>query len=113
MTDTAGREPVGGAICDGGDKFEVRTIGVCPVEKKRRRIYGYFQHWYGWQWYCLGCGDRWADGELGSRPFARGWRAEAVTRHKASWDRAPRGSWRQRKPAFLAFVHAYFDENVA
>jgi hypothetical protein len=99
-------------ICDGGEKFEVRRIALCPIEHKRRRIYGYFQHWYGWQWYCAGCGDRWADGELGSRPFERGWRAKAIARHKEWWNGAPQRSERERKRAFSAFVDAYFAEEA-
>ncbi len=99
-----------GAICNGGEAFEIRRVGICPVEKKRRRIYGRFQHWYGWQWYCLGCGDRWADGELGSRPFERGWRAKAIARHKANWAGVPIGNDRA---AFRRFVAAYFAEESA
>lgn len=103
-----------GAICDGGERFERRSIQFCPVCKGRRRFYGYFQHWYGWSWHCLGCGDRWSgDGELGPRPFARGWRAEAIARHKAWWDRAPKRSTRESKRAFVAFVQAYFEEGAA
>lgn len=96
-----------GAICDGGEPFLRRRIAACPIEHKRRRIIGRFQHYYGWEWYCLGCGDRWADGELGERPFERGWRAKAIARHRAMWDRAPSGD---RRAAFLAFVDAYFTE---
>lgn len=77
----------GGAICNGGVAFEARRIRFCPTEGKRRRAYERFQHYYGWASYCLGCGDCWQDGEMGSRPFARAWRKDAIARHKASWDR--------------------------
>jgi hypothetical protein len=101
---------VDGAICNGGEKFERRAIQWCPVEKRRRRFYGYFQHWYGWSWHCLGCGDRWSgDGELGPRPFMRGWRKDAIARAKAGWDGVTVGH-RESRRAFLTFVHSYFDE---
>lgn len=103
-----------GAICNGGERFEARTIQHCPVCKGRRRFYGYFQHWYGWSWHCLGCGDRWSgDGELGPRPFMCGWRKEAIARHLAWWNAAPKRSTRERRQAFMTFVRAYFDEAVA
>jgi hypothetical protein len=103
----------GGAICNGGEKFEARCIQFCPIEDRRRRFYGYFQHWYGWSWYCLGCGDRWSgEGELGSRPFMRGWRKEAIARHKAWWDGVTVPA-RDRKRAFRAFMDAWLAENVA
>jgi hypothetical protein len=97
-----------GAICNGGAAFEVRRIDLCPTEKRRRRIYSRFQHWYGWESYCLGCGDRWTPDEIGSRPFARGWRKEAIARHKRLWDgvtvlaRDRRKAWRAFMDAFLA-----------
>lgn len=99
----------GGAICNGGVAFEERRIAMCPVEHKRRRIYCRFQHWYGWEMYCLGCGDRWADGELGSRPFMRGWRKEAIARHKRYWNGVT-VSARDRKRAWRAFMDAFFAE---
>lgn len=99
-----------GAICDGGEAFYVRVIRECPAEHKVRRIVGRFQHWYGFEWYCLGCGDRWTMDEFGPRPFERGWRAKAIANHKAMWDAAPAGSWRSRRPAFLAFMNDYFSE---
>lgn len=101
-----------GAICNGGVAFESRRIGYCPVCDRRRRFYVRFQHWYGSEWYCLGCGDRWQDGEMGSRPFMRGWRAEAIKRHKAWWDGVT-VSARDRKRAFRAFMDDYFAETTA
>lgn len=101
---------VDGAICDGGVAFEARRIEFCPVDKRRTRFYARFQHWYGWESYCLSCGDRWSgDGELGSRPFARGWRKEAIARHKANWD-GVRVTARERPKAWRAFMDAYFAE---
>ena len=73
-------------ICTGGPTFETRRIRLCPTEGVRRRFYVREQHWYGSEWNCLGCGDRWADGERGERPFMRGWRQEAIARAKRGWD---------------------------
>lgn len=70
---------------------EWRRIRFCPIEGRRRRMYGWFQHWYGWTVTCLGCGDRWQDGELGARPFKRGWRREAIAAAKKAWAAAPHG----------------------
>jgi hypothetical protein len=96
-----------GAICNGGPTFETRRIQVCPTEGRRRRFYVRFQHWYGSEWYCLGCGDRWQDGERGARPFARGWRQEAIRRAREGWDRVTvRSEDRQR--AFRAWMEATF-----
>ena len=99
-----------GAICNGGEAFEIRRIQFCPVEARRRRFYGRFQHWYGWEWYCLGCGDRWSDdGEMGSRPFERGWRVKAIAKAKGRWAGVTVTS-RDRKRKFRAFMAASFDE---
>jgi len=67
----------GGSICGGFHVLE-RRIQHCPTEDAPRRMVGGFAPWYGWTVYCLGCGDRWADGERGERPFARGWRKDAI-----------------------------------
>ena len=93
----------GGAICNGGVAFEARRIRYCPTEDKRRRSYERFQHWYGWESTCLGCGDRWQDGEMGSRPFMRGWRKDAIARAKGHWDRVTVPA-RDRRRAFRAFI---------
>jgi hypothetical protein len=103
---------VSGAICNGGVAFEVRRIRFCPTEGKRRRAYERFQHYYGWESYCLGCGDRWQDGEMGSRPFMRGWRKEAIARHKANWDRVTVKA-RDRRRAFHAFMAEFIAEQRA
>lgn len=81
----------GGYICISSRDREWRRIMACPTEGRRRRFYGWFQHWYGWTWTCLGCGDSWADGERGYRPFKRGWRKEAISRAVAAWNAAPHG----------------------
>jgi len=66
-----------GAICGGYGVLE-RRIRDCPTENAPRRMVGSFAAYYGWTITCLGCGDRWQDGERGERPFARGWRQRSI-----------------------------------
>lgn len=35
---------------------------------------------------CTNCGDCWSGGELGMRPFRRGWRQKAIAWAVASWE---------------------------
>jgi hypothetical protein len=37
-----------------------------------------YYEWYGPSMTCLGCGERWHDGEMEERPFARGWRKRRI-----------------------------------
>jgi hypothetical protein len=67
----------GGSICGGFHVLE-RRIQHCPTEDAPRRMVGGFAPWYGWTIHCLGCGDRWQDGERGERPFERGWKPKAI-----------------------------------
>jgi hypothetical protein len=80
-----------GAICGGFDVLE-RRIRHCPTENAQRRMVGGFAPWYGWTVYCLGCGDRWQDGERGERPFARGWRSDAIRHAEELYARALSGA---------------------
>lgn len=50
----------------------------CPTCDRQRKAYGFCAEWYGWDITCAGCGDRWQDGELCPRPFARGWRQQNI-----------------------------------
>ncbi len=74
-------------ICRTGT-FPRRQVAHCPTCKQRRRFAGYDAAWYGTRWTCCGCGDSWGDGEMLPRPFARGWRAEAIARAKRIWAEA-------------------------
>lgn len=74
-------------ICFSRKDMESRRIQFCPTCKKRRRFYGWFQEWYGWEITCLGCGDRWQDGELAERPFRPRWRQENIAEAKKCWKR--------------------------
>ena len=59
--------------------------GMCPCCLSRRTMVGLYQEWYGWMVTCLGCGDRWNDGELMPRPFCRGWRQDNIKVARALW----------------------------
>lgn len=54
------------------------ALNRCPVCERDRRMLGAFAEWYGTTWTCLGCGDQWSDGERHERPFAPGWRRQAI-----------------------------------
>ncbi len=41
--------------------------------------------WYGADWTCLRCGERWTDGERCERPFAPAWRKKNIEAAKKLW----------------------------
>lgn len=53
-------------------------LNLCPTCERDRRMLGQHQEWYGTAWTCLGCGDRWSDGEMHERPFMPGWRQQHI-----------------------------------
>lgn len=59
-----------------------RTVELqrCPTCKKDQAFVIEIIAWYGQDATCLGCGERWNDGEMCPRPFARGWRRESIER---------------------------------
>ena len=59
---------------------------ICPSCKLRRMFVACYQEWYGWTNTCLGCGDRWTDGEMHERPFAPRWRKDNIASAKKVWD---------------------------
>ena len=65
--------------------FYYRRVMFCPTCDRRRRFVCHFEAWYGVDVTCLGCGDRWSDGEMAERPFQRGWRQESVKRAREQW----------------------------
>ena len=95
-----------GAICGGYHVLE-RRIRDCPTEGAPRRMVGGWAPWYGWTIYCLGCGDRWMDGERGERPFARGWRKAAIREAERLYARALSGA------AAKSALHRAVMESVA
>lgn len=54
----------------------------CPTCEKKRFMMCWHEEWYGWNYTCLKCGERWADEERLERPFCRGWRQDSVRRAK-------------------------------
>jgi len=46
----------------------------CPTCERARRMHVVHYEWHGALVTCCGCGERWSDGEMIERPFARGWR---------------------------------------
>jgi hypothetical protein len=75
-----------------------RTIRYCPTCKTRRRMVESWYVWYGPHASCTVCGDSWSDGERQPRPFARGWRKEAVAHAKREY--AAAGTKREAQAAF-------------
>lgn len=62
-----------------------RAIRSCPVcERRHRFVISWDGAWYGETLYGS-CGDHWQDGELGSRPFRKGWRKEAQVAFRNRW----------------------------
>lgn len=68
--------------------FSVRRTAQCPTCGSAQRMAGFLQLWYGQTLTCLGCGDRWTDGEMHPRPFKPRWRAENKTAAQRWWDKA-------------------------
>lgn len=62
---------------------------VCPDCKKRTRMLGFFQDWYGWDCTCLRCGRGFSDGEWMPLPFMRGARPKSIAAAKARWRASP------------------------
>lgn len=93
------------AICGGGG-FWYRRLLHCPTCERRRRFVIHWELWYGDAATCLGCGDRWMDGERGERPFARGWREKAKAKARERYAAAM--TYRQFRVAEHAYVNDYF-----
>jgi hypothetical protein len=70
------------------DLFPLRRILHCPTCKRRRRMAILDSAWYGPTVTCCACGDSWSDWERHPRPFRRGWRKEAATGARKTWDAA-------------------------
>ena len=76
-----------GAIVCGSPVGVVRRKYLdCPVcERRTRFVIRFGGAWYGSTGTCCRCGDSWQDGEQGERPFARGWRKEAIAIAQQEW----------------------------
>lgn len=58
-------------------------VNPCPTCASEQPMVGAAQEWYGTTWTCLGCGDRFADGERLERPFAPKWREKRIVEARA------------------------------
>lgn len=80
----------------------LRRVRECPTCERRRRFVLHLYVWYDSRWTCLGCGDSWEAGWRCTRPFKRGWRAEAIAHARAAWRTAtPRAESKQAISALL------------
>ena len=70
------------------DTFPLRNTADCPTCGSRQRFAAYDAAWYGPTWTCLGCGDRFGDGERLPRPFKPRWRKENIAVAQRIWDEA-------------------------
>lgn len=77
-----------GVIICSPSTWSYRAILKCPVCKRRRRHIVTLEGYYGSTIGCLGCGDRWMDGELCPRPWRPGWREESRAQLRHKWANA-------------------------
>ena len=69
----------------------------CPTCERSVFATSFFYEWYGWSTTCLGCGERWEDGEMSERPFMRGWREKSKLSARDHYRRMRR-FWPPNKP---------------
>lgn len=80
----------GVVVCRPGGVLR-RSYSRCPTCERITEQVTRYEVWYDPQTWCTRCGDSWAGGELVARPFARGWRRDAVRWARALWDAATYG----------------------
>jgi len=68
-----------------------RRIKRCPTCECCTEFVVTCEVWYASMWLCCRCGDGWGEEGLMPRPFARGWRKDAVREHRRMWDQATYG----------------------
>lgn len=79
----------GATVCTSPQGIVRRRVMECPICTTRKRfVETWGGAWYGSTLTCLGCGDQWQDGELGYRPFQRGWREKSKARAREKWTTA-------------------------
>ena len=54
------------------------VVNFCPTCDRLRRMLVKQYEWFGPDFICAGCGDRWSDGEMLERPFMAGWRRKSI-----------------------------------
>ncbi len=93
-------------ICTGPRGIVRRLVRHCPNCKRRRRFVQSYGGWYGDTLTCVACGDAWSEGQRMERPFARGWRKQAINHARAQWAAAM--SPREFRAAIRADLEAMF-----
>ena len=81
-------------ICGGDVAYRRRILacwGACEGRRRRVVVSYAWSPYYSPTFHCCACGDTWSDGELGYRPFRRGWRKGAIAQSKAMWAGATTG----------------------
>lgn len=81
----------GGIVICGPDPSAptCRRVIHCPTcDRKRRMAQRFGGVWYGDDFICLGCGDRWSGHEMWERPFQPRWRAKSIATARTWWDSA-------------------------
>lgn len=99
--------PGGLTICRPDDRFLRKEIRRCPVCECKTEMVARYEAYYDTTVHCCKCGDSWQGGELLERPFARGWRKQAVKAHRRMWDRASHGN-----PPSVQELFPEFDEET-
>ena len=58
---------------------------ICRKGKRKSPMVLALYAWYGTDWTCLRCGERWAEDEMLERPFAPAWRKANIEAAKKLW----------------------------
>lgn len=77
------------AICGGSYIYRQHVgqcYGACNI-KDAALVTSEGSPWYGRDWTCTLCGDRWCGEGFYPRPFVRGWRQKAIKAAVEDWER--------------------------
>lgn len=98
------------------DQFQAVVRLKCFHEKTQAWHLMTFAEWHGWMRHCLRCGDAWSnETETGEferlqRPFAKGWRKDAVARLKKKAEGVPRMTATEMHKEWRKAMDAYWKE---
>lgn len=90
--------------------FTARRILFCPTCDRRRRFVVSSFIWFDPTAQCCACGETWHGSERAARPFARGWRTEAIRNAQQRWATAM--SRTEADAAFRAAVDDYVNDTT-
>jgi hypothetical protein len=71
-----------GCICGSEVVMTKAAVMPCPNCGSDQEFWCEYHMWYGWYKTCLGCGERWGDGERLERPFMPKWRQKSIEEAK-------------------------------